>query len=565
MIQAFRHGSVDEIEQLRQADVPLPPNPVELAYEYGTEDRLLDYLLQRGYVATTETINHAAKAGRLSAIQQLVQQGVQPTERAYLMAAAGGHLGVLQWLDAHEVSERRRSLSLALGGGHVDVASYLVDQGMQVSEDDVRSVLTRRVRPSVEYLYTIVPELFHRLRQLVVHYGDVSLVQRVFTTKAEVVDVDDVVVEYYDICLGGSVKVAQYLHDLGVPYPREQLYSSTLDVLRYYSDRGISVNPRLLASAARQVNVDALEFAVVEQGIDLSTHELFLDVLLHNDAGDTDDAIQRVANVVSRLIEWRTPINTVALVPATRYGSTVAEQVFQYAIDVYGEERLVHTWSYRPMFIAAAAHGYYDLVVRMNELREKYDSTSQSIVYDQLTEDEAFDLGLPSSYPDALSAAINNGRLDVARYLLSVGYDQPVLNDTPAIVGDLSALKFYFDRCATVRCAIQSEQLTRLLNSVACGGVLEVVDYLIDAGAVPTTETMAEAISSRNLRLVKRLHEHYAISFDHQHLYAAISQDSLDLVKYILTDVNCSEDDYLFARLGGHTAIARYLSHILDA
>lgn len=545
MESCIKVGSVRDIKRLRSFNVAMVPDPVRLMYEYGTESELMEHL---GYPLIDTAVYGAAAAGRLDVVKQLLNE-LQVSEHAALEASKHGHLDVFKELERRGLVDYSASLHSAIDGQQGNIVDYLIERGVSPNMGDIKLVLNTKNYQLIQRLFTAFPQLFNDCPREVILSGVMDVIKSVVSSGSDEVEklIQDVAFQK-SVFSEGNLPVIKYLYTLGATPPEQIEDNSTLEVVRYHhQEMKIPISPKLIAEASECGNLQVVAYAV-EQGVPIPSSSI--ELALCGTAGTLRHKL------IEYLIEHDAPIEPTAMIYAASRSSELAIIVIDYLIKVYGLKRVLFNWSYRRAIIEASAKGLYDLVVHMIRLADEHREFDDDVEYDVISEDDAFDMGLPSSYYDyPLYAAVCNGHLDVAEYLRVNGYTRMGIATSTALHGHLPAIVYYITQ-TTERDPVV---LKSLLDAGAYAGYLDIVEYMLTQGAIPDRATLSKSIDGENLQVIKLIHQKYKLNMTTDELKRVIAKNRFSLVEYIVEYVEVSDELIEYARNLHHNAIAKYL------
>lgn len=543
MESCIKLGSLKDIKRLRSFNVAMVPDPVRLMYEYGTESELMDHL---GYPLIDTAVYGAAAGGRLDVVKRLLDE-VHVSEHAALEAAKHGRLEVFKELEKRGLVDYSATLHSAIDGQQVEIVDYLIEHGVSASMGDIKLALNTKNHQLIQRLFTVFPQLFSDCPREVILSGMMVVIESVVSATSNEVErlIQDVAFQK-SVFSEGDLPVIKYLYTLGATPPEQIEDNSSLEVIRYHhQEMKIPISPKLIAEASECGNLQVVAYAV-EQGVPIPSSSIELAL--------SGGSSRR--KLVEYLIEHDAPIEPTAMIYAAGRSSELAIIVIDYLIKVYGLKRVLFNWSYRRAIIEASAKGLYDLVVHMIRLTDEHSELDDDIEYDVISEDDAFDMGLPNSYYDyPLYAAVCNGHLDVAEYLRANGYTRMGIATSTALHGHLPAIVYYITQTTNPDPVV----LKSLLDAGAYAGYLDIVEYMLTLEVIPDHTTLSKSIDGENLQIIKLIHQKYKLGMTADELKRVIAKNRFSLVEYIADYVEVSDELIEYARKLHHNAIANYL------
>lgn len=498
MKSAIKSGLVRVIDYLQANDVPLPPDPIGLAFKYNT-DRLVSYFISLGYLATEQTVARAASAGRLNIIKRLAEMGVHPTEDAVVRAAKHGHLAVIEYLASVGVVEHKWSTAIASRRGHLTVLKQLAATG-PINPVVVHNALLGHHDDIIWYLVDHDPQLFDNNFYEVVEYGDLRLIRRLIRHRNDF---------YLQAAFhSGRLEVVQYLYNLGTPVPTRVLYSGSLALIKHHHETlGLPLDSCLITDAARTGQLDVIEYAL-NHGVAIG-------------AGVIQEAIDRDHYEVFRyLIQHQAPVDMSLFGDVAQWSFEAVKDLVPVLIDQLGEERVLLSWEWEKALVNAARNGQYRTVRYLVEERNRIHDTGERAgdLEDESAIGTDYEYMWPPEALNAVCAAADNGHLRIVRYLESNNFhcSPHYIGTFAPRHGHLSIIKHF-----VYRSEVNQSDLLNFINGAASGGYLSIVKYLLTL-IEPTNETLNCAVDGGNLSIVKLLREEYGLMFQPSDLADAI-------------------------------------------
>ena len=491
---AASSGSVELIEYLTRVSLRPTERAIELAARHG-QVAMVQYLIERGVEPTTDALVGGAIGGRVDILEHLYQvltrdpiptnpddpdvarYNLQPGQliiprKAFDKAAKYGHLAVLQWLFEHDgrkmsVQEYNQELEddrlwtlydVAYGSGHQEVVEWLVAQG----------VPTKPQAQALEYAFKavngqVIIELFDE------HFDWIT----------------DVI----------TVRIEEYVHQL--------IRGNCFEVLALLNEKSgyEYITTTILRSAAEQGRVDVIRWA--------SDHLKYL-----ND----DDLVTSVSSVeqVSTLVELlgvlrsKNITNRVHGGPAAENAARIGNRaLLKYIFDMVQDAdpildpTMVVEWD--TVAQTALQAGHYSLVEDLIQWnRQSFTDWSPlftEVVWKLIEKDYVNSLDylhrqgvtIPSR---AARYALNYGSLQVAIYLLRLGYRFDVWYETPVI----ELIKLLYEQLGLPTENVVGEYILR--------NYLTAVEFLASHGYQFITEHITTVVRYHRFEILKVLYRY---------------------------------------------------------
>ena len=536
-------GSLELVEWMIDKGASLVPDPIAHAM-INNHQAVAKYFIQRGYMATGETISVVAGHGNLTAVKELCSWGIVPTEDSLGKAAFRGHLGVIQFLHEElKVPITSSVILMAVLGNQYESVKYLLERWNGTINDNIMLQSARNINiiklleehggeindDVLKYSceignYDVINEICHRLIADGRYDCSDSLYRKIVRSGNH-----EAIIKFYNehrgnmidaAVLSGDIKVVEFMIQRG-HRPTSETVNKAIDrgdlsMVKYlHETHKVPFGEFSDCSAVLCGKLEMIKY-VIERATGLPSGEL-LDIAIYNGGSETIKyLIGRGANPIDA--------NLSSIVHNKDLG------LIKFITGIgYNRDKI-------PEAIAeAAGDNSFDIVDYLHQL---YGGPSESTAVEQ---------------------AACNGHMKMVEHLYSLGYRIMDIGNV-ASVGELGILKFLVGK------GERPDENT--MTAAARNGHFEVVKYLNSIGVPLNDESLSTAMIGGYLSIVA-YHDQHGIEIKPVELGRSICGGNLSILrycsKYITKELIAREFQLImdYMNENGHTRELDERSHLL--